>query len=51
MTHFKKKISSLRRALFQIFGHTTPNKEETLKIKINAFSKIVSEIFSQSKDS
>ncbi len=45
MTYFKK-ISPLRRAVFQIFGHNTSNKEEPLKIKINTFSTIVLVIFS-----
>jgi hypothetical protein len=29
MTYSKKKVSPLRRAIFQISGHKTPIKEET----------------------
>jgi hypothetical protein len=41
MTYFKKKtIAPHRRAIFQIFGHRTPKKEETTQNKENTFYKI-----------
>jgi hypothetical protein len=49
MTYFKKKIPPHRRAVFQIYGHKTPNMEETATNK-EFLSKMVLEIFPQSKN-
>jgi hypothetical protein len=46
MTYYKKKKFHL---IFQIFGHETPNREETAQNEENTFPKIVSEIVSQLK--
>jgi hypothetical protein len=37
----KEKNSPLRRAIFQIFGYKTQNKEETAQNEKNTFLKLV----------
>ncbi len=48
MTDFKKKLHFLDEQFFK-FVHTEADEEKSLKMKKKDFSKIVCDIFSQSK--